>query len=163
MLRIPHCLQSRQYAHHGGNVVSPTHWTLSTPQEHYFFASGTHFCYELSKPQGLVRAKGLVKLKKIIHSIRSRIRDLQACNIVPQQLRYSVAPTTCTTTTTYNNNNNDIPLPGLVRKVSTCSLRNRRTNWRAARGPRVASFTTLIYYTIRITLSVTQYIAGWYN
>jgi hypothetical protein len=27
----------------------------STPQKHYFSASGTHFCYRLSKPQALVR------------------------------------------------------------------------------------------------------------
>jgi hypothetical protein len=35
----------------------------STPQKH-FYASGTHFCYRLSKPQGLVRPEGLRKLKK---------------------------------------------------------------------------------------------------
>jgi hypothetical protein len=35
-----------------------------TPQKHYFSASGTHFCYRLSEPQGLVRPVGLGKLKK---------------------------------------------------------------------------------------------------
>jgi hypothetical protein len=28
----------------GGEVVSPTHRLRSTPQKHYFSASGTHFC-----------------------------------------------------------------------------------------------------------------------
>jgi hypothetical protein len=54
-----------------------------TPQKHYFYASGTHFCYRLSKPQGLVRPEGLGKLIKILHLIRSRTRDLEACNIAP--------------------------------------------------------------------------------
>jgi hypothetical protein len=42
-----------------------------TPQKHYFYASGTHFCYRLSKPQGLVRPEGLGELIKIIHLIGS--------------------------------------------------------------------------------------------
>jgi hypothetical protein len=42
MLRIPHCLDNRLTD--GGKVVSPTHWPHSTPQKHYFSASGTHFC-----------------------------------------------------------------------------------------------------------------------
>jgi hypothetical protein len=49
----------------GCKVVSPTHRPHSTPQKYYFSASGTHFCWRLSKPQGLVRPKGLGKLKKI--------------------------------------------------------------------------------------------------
>jgi hypothetical protein len=28
----------------GGKVVNPTHRPSSTPQKHYFSASGTHFC-----------------------------------------------------------------------------------------------------------------------
>jgi hypothetical protein len=28
----------------GGTFVSPTHRPRSTPQKHYFSASGTHFC-----------------------------------------------------------------------------------------------------------------------
>jgi hypothetical protein len=47
-------------------------------------ASGTHLCQRLSKPQGLVRPEGLGNLKKKIHLIRSRTRDLPACSIVPQ-------------------------------------------------------------------------------
>jgi hypothetical protein len=40
MLRILHCLNSRLTD--GGKVVSPTHRPRSTPQKHYFSASGTH-------------------------------------------------------------------------------------------------------------------------
>jgi hypothetical protein len=40
-------------------VVSVTDPTV-TPQKHYYFnVSGTHFCWRLSKPQGLVRLEGL--------------------------------------------------------------------------------------------------------
>jgi hypothetical protein len=53
-----------------------------TPQKHYFYASGTHFCKSLSKPQGLVRPEGLGKLINIIHLIGSRTRDLPVCNII---------------------------------------------------------------------------------
>jgi hypothetical protein len=35
----------------------------STVQKH-FSASGIHFCYRLSNPQGLVRPEGFGKLKK---------------------------------------------------------------------------------------------------
>jgi hypothetical protein len=38
-LRIPHRLDND-----GSKVVSLTHWPHSTPQKHYFSASGTHFC-----------------------------------------------------------------------------------------------------------------------
>jgi hypothetical protein len=52
MLGIAHCLDNRLTD--GGKVVSPTHRPRSAPQKHDFFASGIHFCYTLSKPQGLV-------------------------------------------------------------------------------------------------------------
>jgi hypothetical protein len=54
-----------------------------TPQKHYFYASGTHFCQRLSKHQDLVRPEGLGKLIKIIHLIGSRTHDLPVCNIAP--------------------------------------------------------------------------------
>jgi hypothetical protein len=38
---------------HGGEIVSPTHRQRSTPQKHYFSASGNHFCQRLSKREGL--------------------------------------------------------------------------------------------------------------
>jgi hypothetical protein len=52
MLRIPHCIDSRLTD--GGKVVSLTRRPRSTSQKH-FSTSGTHFCYRLSKPPGLVR------------------------------------------------------------------------------------------------------------
>jgi hypothetical protein len=83
MLKIPHFLDN--LLTNGGEVVSPTHRPRSTPQKHYtrISASGTHFCKRPSKPHGLVRPKGLLKLKKkLIHLIGSRTRDLPACSIV---------------------------------------------------------------------------------
>jgi hypothetical protein len=80
-LRIPHCIDNQLTE--GGIVVSPTHRPRSTPQKYYFSASGTNFCYRLSKPQGLVRLEGLGKLKKFNHLIGSRTHDFPACNIVP--------------------------------------------------------------------------------
>jgi hypothetical protein len=49
-----------------GKVVSLTHRPRFTPQKHYYFyVSGTHFCYRLIKPLGLVRPEGLAKFKTI--------------------------------------------------------------------------------------------------
>jgi hypothetical protein len=40
-----------------------------TPQKHYYFyVSGTHLCWRLSKPQGLVQTKGLGKFYKFTSS-----------------------------------------------------------------------------------------------
>jgi hypothetical protein len=63
MLRISHCLDSRLTD--GGKIVSPTYRLRSTPQKHYFFGFGTHFCYRLSKPHGLVRPEGKDNFKQI--------------------------------------------------------------------------------------------------
>jgi hypothetical protein len=68
MLRIPHCLDN--WLTDGGKVVSPTRRPHFTHQKHYFSASGTQFCYRLSKLQGPVRPEGLGKLKKLICLIR---------------------------------------------------------------------------------------------
>jgi hypothetical protein len=71
MLRISHYLDSRLTD--GGKVVSLTYRPPSTPQKH-FSAPGTHFCYRLSKPQGLVRLEGLGKMKE--KSVTSSGREL---------------------------------------------------------------------------------------
>jgi hypothetical protein len=63
MLWIPQCLDDRLTD--GGKIASPTYWPHCTYQEHYFSASGTHFCCRPSKPQGLMWQEGLGKLKKI--------------------------------------------------------------------------------------------------
>jgi hypothetical protein len=54
------------------------------PRNISFFASGTQFCQRLSEPQGLMMPVGLRKLKKFIHLIGSRTRNLQTCSIVPR-------------------------------------------------------------------------------
>jgi hypothetical protein len=46
--------------------VAPLRRLHFSPEKHYFSASGTNFCYRLSKPQGLVQLEGLGNLKKII-------------------------------------------------------------------------------------------------
>jgi hypothetical protein len=81
MLRIVRCPDSRLTD--GGKVVSSMHWPRSTPQKHYFSASGTHFCYRLSKLQGLVRLEGLHTLNNFVLLIGSQTPDLLACSIVP--------------------------------------------------------------------------------
>jgi hypothetical protein len=85
MLRNPHCLDNRLTD--GSKVVCHTHRPRSTPQKHYFSASGTHFCQGLSEPQGLVRPEGVGKLKTFIDLIGSRT-VLPVCSIVPQPLRF---------------------------------------------------------------------------
>jgi hypothetical protein len=42
MLRISQCLDNR--VTDSGKVVSPMHWPRPTPQKHYSFVAGTHFC-----------------------------------------------------------------------------------------------------------------------
>jgi hypothetical protein len=66
MLRIPHCLDNRLTD--GGEVVRLTRRPRSTPQKHFFPASGIHFCLRLNKLQGLVRPEGLGELKNSLTS-----------------------------------------------------------------------------------------------
>jgi hypothetical protein len=75
MLRIPHCLDNRRL-----RCQPYTPAALYSPQN-YDSASGTHFYYRLSKPQGLVRLERLGVMERIIHFIGSRTRDLLACNV----------------------------------------------------------------------------------
>jgi hypothetical protein len=80
MLGIQHCLDNRIAV--GGKVISLTHRPRSTPQKH-FSASGTHFCYRLSEPQGLLRPEGLDKLEKFVDLIAPRTRDLPDSTTAP--------------------------------------------------------------------------------
>jgi hypothetical protein len=76
MLKIPHCLDNG--ITDGGKVVRPTHPLHSTSQKHYcLYVSGTHFCYRLSKPQGLVRPEELSKFKKSLRRVYSDYRSPQ--------------------------------------------------------------------------------------
>jgi hypothetical protein len=71
MLRIPHCIDN--LLTDGGKVVNPTQTPHFNPQKYYYFyVSGTHFCYRLSKPQGIVRPEGLGKFKNSPHEVRER-------------------------------------------------------------------------------------------
>jgi hypothetical protein len=107
MLRIPHCLDSRLTD--GGKVVSLTHRPRSTLQKHYYSVSGTHSCYRLSEPQGLVQPEGLGKLKKN-HFIGSRTHDLPACNLVSPSIYNSGIIRICTEIAYPLRNTNKLPL-----------------------------------------------------
>jgi hypothetical protein len=72
MLRFPHCIGNRLTD--GGKVVNPKHRPHFIPHKHDFSASGTHFCYRLSEPLGLMGPEGVGKLKKLIHLIESQTR-----------------------------------------------------------------------------------------
>jgi hypothetical protein len=112
MLRIPQFLDNRLTD--VDKAVSHKHRPRSIPRKHYFSASGTHFCYRLSKAQGLVRQERLCKSRKnhsplklgclhpvactrsgsvrrkplnlIIHLTGSRTRYLPTCTIVSEPL-----------------------------------------------------------------------------
>jgi hypothetical protein len=84
MLRIPHCLDNRLTD--GGNVVSPTHWPHSTPQEH-FSASGSHFYQRLIKHHSTLTTR-LQRQRLIIFKItwqnnfESNIKIIEIVNIL---------------------------------------------------------------------------------
>jgi hypothetical protein len=71
---------SRQSAHKGGWVVSPTH-RPPLPQGNI---SGTHFYYRLSQPQGHSVAGRNMSMKHSSDTVGNRTRDLPACSAVPQ-------------------------------------------------------------------------------
>jgi hypothetical protein len=71
---------SRQSAHEGGQVVSPTHRPSLPPER----IPDTHFCYRLSRPQGHNATGRIKSLKNSSGSIGNRTRDLPVCSAVPQ-------------------------------------------------------------------------------
>jgi len=71
---------SRQPAHEGGKVVSPTHKPPLSPGN----IPGTHFVWSLSRPQGHSAAGRIMSMKKFNDTIRDRTRDIPACSAVPQ-------------------------------------------------------------------------------
>ena len=64
---------SRQSAHEGGKVVSPTHRPPLPPGN----ILDTHFCYWLSEPQGHSAAGRIMSKKNSNDTIGNRTRDLQ--------------------------------------------------------------------------------------
>jgi len=71
---------SRQSAHEGGNVVSPTHRPPLPPGN----IPGTHFCQRLGRPQGHSEAGRIMSMKNSNDTTGNRNRDLPACSAVPQ-------------------------------------------------------------------------------
>jgi hypothetical protein len=71
---------SKQSAHEGGKVVSPTHRPSLPPEK----TPGTHFCQRLSLPQGHSATGRIKSLKNSSDSIGNRTRSLPACSAVPQ-------------------------------------------------------------------------------
>jgi hypothetical protein len=73
---------SRQSAHEGGKVVSPTH-RPSLPLRRI---PATHFCYRLSRPQGHNTTGKITSLKDSSDFIGNRTRDLPICSAVQLKL-----------------------------------------------------------------------------
>jgi len=71
---------SRQSAHEGGKVLSPTHRPPLPPGN----IPGTHFCWRLSQNQGHSAAGRIVSMKNSSDTIGNRTRDLPTCSAVPQ-------------------------------------------------------------------------------
>ena len=77
---------SRQSAHEGGKVVSPTHRPPLPPG----IIPGTHFCYRLSRPQGHSAAGRIMPMKN--GTIGNRTRNTPACSAVPPPNCATVCP-----------------------------------------------------------------------
>ena len=82
-LRVPGCSGSqisRQSAHEGGKVVSPTH----RPPLPLGNITVTHFCQRLSRPQVQSEAGRFVRMKISNDTIGNRMRGLTDCSPVPE-------------------------------------------------------------------------------
>jgi hypothetical protein len=86
MLRIPYSLDNRLTDK--SEIASLANRPRSILQKHFKILFGIHFCERLTKYQVLVRPEQLGKLMKLSYHIFFRTRDLPACSIVPQPLRY---------------------------------------------------------------------------
>jgi hypothetical protein len=71
---------SRQSAHEGGKVISPTHRPPLPPRN----IPGTHFCSRLSRPQGHSATETIMSMKNSNDTIVNRTRNLPVCSAVPQ-------------------------------------------------------------------------------
>ena len=72
---------SRQSAHEGGKIVSPTHRPPLSPPVNI---PGTHFCYRLSLQQGHSAAGRIMSIKNSNDTIGDRTHHLSACSTLPQ-------------------------------------------------------------------------------
>ena len=84
---------SRQLAHEGGKVVSPTHQLPSPPGN----IPGTHFYQRLSQTQGHSAAGRIMSMKNFSDTIGNWTRDLPTRSAVPQPTALPRAPTLLTT------------------------------------------------------------------
>jgi hypothetical protein len=71
---------SRQSAHEGGNVVSPTYRPPLPPGN----IPCTHLCQRMSQPQGHVAAWSIMQMKNSNDIIGNQTRDFPVCSAVPQ-------------------------------------------------------------------------------
>jgi len=69
---------SRQSAHEGGKVVSPTH----RPPLHPGNNTGTYFCQMLSRFESLSATARIMKMKNSNYAIANRTRGLSACGAI---------------------------------------------------------------------------------
>jgi hypothetical protein len=83
MLTFPHYLDNGLTD--GGKVVSSTHLSKFTPQK-LFFCFWCSFLLQAEWTPGRREASRIGKLKKCIHPIGFRTRDLPACSIMTQPL-----------------------------------------------------------------------------
>ena len=79
---------SRQSAHEGGKVVSPTHRPPLPPGN----IPGTHFCQRLSQPQDQNADGRITSMKNSSDTIGNRPRDLPTCSAVSQTTALTRAP-----------------------------------------------------------------------
>ena len=77
---------SRQSAHAGGKVVSPTHRPLYPPRN----ITDTNFCWRLSRPQGHSAVGRIMWMKNSNDTIGNRTRDLRLVAQCLNQLRHRV-------------------------------------------------------------------------
>ena len=83
---------SRQSAHEGGRVVSPTHWPPLPPGS----IPGTHFCLEAESTPGPHSAgERIMSMKNSSDTIGNQTRDLPTCSAVPQPTALPCAPYLC--------------------------------------------------------------------
>ena len=83
---------SRQSAHEGGKIISPTDRPTLPPEN----IPGTHFSYRLSQPRDHSAAGRIMSMKNFSHTIGNRTRDLLACSAVPQPTGHRVPQLFCT-------------------------------------------------------------------
>jgi len=106
-------LISRQLAHEGGMVVSPTHRPPLPPGN----IPGTNFYWRLSQPQGHSAAGRITSMKNSSDIIGNRTRDLRTCSPVPQP---TVPP--CTPKQTLNTKCSHCPLVYISERFLNSSL-----------------------------------------